>query len=674
MTGWGMAGWLFAVAISVAAQGPSDWSDRYEAAIRAKEAGETGRAEAILAEAVREAEAAGKDDPRVAEPLMRTGLLLMDKALGRPAEAEPHLRRALAIREKALKPDDPATAEIRLNLALCLTLSKPDKGGAEAGGLLEKAVAVFASEAHRDDRKAALALQTLAVWHAGHASGAPAEAAMVRALAHAEKAYGAESEKFANALDNLGEIHTMLAFTLNLFSAETPPTPANVLKATTNSGRNLREAEAAYKRALAIREKALGPDHPDTAKSLHRVARTALAREQADEAEPYLERWLAIDARAADDARADPETTFEVLWMLAEASTARKDWDEADRRLARAQAFAEQNPGADGVDAAGVVQSRADVALRAGRFDAAETFLKAALDRQAARLGGDAPEVVEARALTADGYKSHVDDRDAPRRWNRLRALAANPHQFDDFGHAVKGFAALHRRTNRVVPPPDADDLAYLKRAELVIDSTTLDDLPDQAMLLGLALGDEALPHVARLYGLERLQLDQSATDAGLVHLKNLTNLKALALIGARVTDDGLAPLAALTDLEDLDLSFSGLGDGALTHLSHLPRLKKLGLRHTKVTDAGLDRLAALKPLRDLDLTETKVTPEGLDRLKSARPDLTVKYRPRTAGTLDAVDEPVKPPVPPGAAEAPDLLRGFLRALKLVTPFPAFPY
>lgn len=54
------------------------------------------------------------------------------------------------------------------------------------------------------------------------------------------------------------------------------------------------EARAYYERALAIREKALGPDDPDTANSLHNLG--YLLRERGDyvAARPYLERALAI--------------------------------------------------------------------------------------------------------------------------------------------------------------------------------------------------------------------------------------------------------------------------------------------------------------------------------------------------------------------------------------------
>ena len=54
------------------------------------------------------------------------------------------------------------------------------------------------------------------------------------------------------------------------------------------------DAEPLYKRALAIDEKAVGPDHPDVATSLNNLA--ALYKEQGRyaDAEPLYKRALAI--------------------------------------------------------------------------------------------------------------------------------------------------------------------------------------------------------------------------------------------------------------------------------------------------------------------------------------------------------------------------------------------
>ena len=57
-------------------------------------------------------------------------------------------------------------------------------------------------------------------------------------------------------------------------------------------------AEPLYRRALAIRERALGPDHPDTAKSLNDVANVLEETGRYGEAESLYRRALAIREQA----------------------------------------------------------------------------------------------------------------------------------------------------------------------------------------------------------------------------------------------------------------------------------------------------------------------------------------------------------------------------------------
>ncbi len=60
------------------------------------------------------------------------------------------------------------------------------------------------------------------------------------------------------------------------------------------------EAELLYKRALEIREKALGPDHPDVANSLNNLASLYDEQGRYGEAEPLLKRALTILEKALD--------------------------------------------------------------------------------------------------------------------------------------------------------------------------------------------------------------------------------------------------------------------------------------------------------------------------------------------------------------------------------------
>ena len=64
----------------------------------------------------------------------------------------------------------------------------------------------------------------------------------------------------------------------------------NNLAALYDSHGRFEEAEPLYTRALEIREKALGPEHPDTAASLNNLAGLYVSQGQYEEAEPLLKR------------------------------------------------------------------------------------------------------------------------------------------------------------------------------------------------------------------------------------------------------------------------------------------------------------------------------------------------------------------------------------------------
>ena len=57
------------------------------------------------------------------------------------------------------------------------------------------------------------------------------------------------------------------------------------------------QAEPLYRRALEIRERALGPDHPDVVASLNNLAGLYALEQRYAEAEPLYRRALAINER-----------------------------------------------------------------------------------------------------------------------------------------------------------------------------------------------------------------------------------------------------------------------------------------------------------------------------------------------------------------------------------------
>ncbi|MGH9656926.1 MAG: tetratricopeptide repeat protein, partial [Bryobacteraceae bacterium] len=69
-------------------------------------------------------------------------------------------------------------------------------------------------------------------------------------------------------------------------------------------------AEPLYRRALAIRQKALGPDHPDTATSLNNLAELLRSKGEYAGAEPLFRRALAITEKALGPDHPDTATSL----------------------------------------------------------------------------------------------------------------------------------------------------------------------------------------------------------------------------------------------------------------------------------------------------------------------------------------------------------------------------
>jgi serine/threonine protein kinase/Leucine-rich repeat (LRR) protein len=88
-----------------------------------------------------------------------------------------------------------------------------------------------------------------------------------------------------------------------------------------------------------------------------------------------------------------------------------------------------------------------------------------------------------------------------------------------------------------------------------------------------------------------------------------------------KLTDAGLANL---TDLNVLFLNNTPVTDAGLVHLKELTGLTELSLNNTAVGDEGLKHLHALTNLRVVYITKTNVTAAGVAALAKALPDCTI--------------------------------------------------
>jgi len=121
-------------------------------------------------------------------------------------------------------------------------------------------------------------------------------------------------------------------------------------------------------------------------------------------------------------------------------------------------------------------------------------------------------------------------------------------------------------------------------------------------------------------------------TDAGLEHLKRLTQLQSLNLTGTQITDVGLVYLKGLTQLQSLNLKSTQITDAGLVHLKGLTQLSWLDLSETKITDAGLVHLKGLTNLCYLYLVATQIGDAGIGRMRTAFPRMWIAARDEGGG------------------------------------------
>jgi tetratricopeptide (TPR) repeat protein len=232
----------------------------------------------------------GPAHPKVARSASDLGLLLRNQ--GERRAAEPWLRRALDIDERALGPDSPLVAEDLENLASVL----PE----------EQALTLYRRAAeHADPVIAARNLARLAAFEETRGNRAAALALYRQALTKEESAH-------AN--------HSRLAVRLTDVAFLVEP----------------KDAKPLLRRALAIQEKTLGAQHPETATTLGNLVSVLLTTGEVAEAEPLARRALEIVERAlpANHPRIATSAT-----NLAHVLRLKKDYNGARRLYERAVAI-----------------------------------------------------------------------------------------------------------------------------------------------------------------------------------------------------------------------------------------------------------------------------------------------------------------------------------------------
>lgn len=179
------------------------------------------------------------------------------------------------------------------------------------------------------------------------------------------------------------------------------------------------KAEPLYLRAAAIWEKALGPDHPELARAFNNLAALYDARGDYPKAEPLYVRALAILEKALGPEHADVAST---LNNLAALYYAKGDYVRAEPLYLRAVATLEKVVGPDHPDVATPLDNLAALYDAAGDYARAEPLYLRALAVREKALGADHPDVSTSLNNLAVMYDARGDYARAEPSY--LRALA----------------------------------------------------------------------------------------------------------------------------------------------------------------------------------------------------------------------------------------------------------
>jgi CHAT domain-containing protein len=155
-------------------------------------------------------------------------------------------------------------------------------------------------------------------------------------------------------------------------------------------GSHYADAEQLYKRSLAIREKALGPDHPDVAASLNNLASLYIAHGRSPDAEPLLKRSLAIKEKVLGPDHKDVAVS---LYNLAILYGAEGRYAGAEALLKQSLVIRERALGPDHIDVGASLNTLAAFYEAQGRYADAEPLLKRSLAIAENALGPAHPDV-----------------------------------------------------------------------------------------------------------------------------------------------------------------------------------------------------------------------------------------------------------------------------------------
>ncbi|MDC0666195.1 serine/threonine-protein kinase [Nannocystis radixulma] len=273
-------------------------------ALYGHEVGDLGKADVLATIALARLERRDLGARIEAFVVQTVGMLRVNQ--GRADEGFALLRRAVELREQSFGTEDPTTALAYDTLGSAhLSAGQFDR----AAENYAKALDVTRAALGADHPQCAIILNNLGAVAANRGQDAEAIARFEEARALNERAYGPDHPLVAMALANLAGMESSrgdnakgLEYALRAIAVQerSGPESANLARYLANAGRMLREARRFAEahellaRALAMRERLLGADHPDVAETLAALAGVETHAGRDGEAIALYTRALAI--------------------------------------------------------------------------------------------------------------------------------------------------------------------------------------------------------------------------------------------------------------------------------------------------------------------------------------------------------------------------------------------
>ena len=246
-------------------------------------------------------------------------------------------------------------------------------------------------------------------------------------------------------------------------------------------------AEPLYRRALTIREKVLGPEHPDTATNLHNLAVLLKSKGDYDGAEPLYRRALTIYEKVLGP---EHPNTAGSLYCLGELLYSKGDYDGTEPLYRRALTIREKVLGPEHPDTAISLNCIALLLYSKGDYDGAEPLYRRALAICEKVLGPEHPYTATSLHNLAESLYSKGDYDGAEPLYRRALTIYEkvfgpdHPYtaiSLHNFGLLLKskgdydGAEPLYRRalaiSEKVLGPEHPDTVTSLNNLAVLLDN-----------------------------------------------------------------------------------------------------------------------------------------------------------------------------------------------------------